>query len=398
MATATRITYDLFPKQDDFVQTQTPFSAFVGGVGSGKTRAGAVKSILYSLEHPHSLGMVTAPTYPMLRDATLRTFRELLPKELYEFHEGDMRLVFRNGSEVLFRSTDDPDRLRGPNLAFVYMDEAAQSKADAFKILQGRLRQEGFTHQLWLTTTPMGFNWVYQEFAMQERADYFLVPVSTRENVFLTPDFVRRLQESYADDFALQEIEGHFIIVGGKAFFWIEAVRSMLARVEEPTIARGLVKVWKKPYIGGRYVMGCDVAWGEKGAYSCASVMDWQTGEVVAEIHGRPGMDENALEIVTLAREYNGAYVVIENNGEGKAVVDKVLELGYRNIFYQDWESRSPSKPGWHTDSLTRPLMLAEFEEAVRFARVRIPCRDAVSEMMSFVRKRPPNDRPVRST
>jgi hypothetical protein len=43
-------------------------------VGSGKTRAGC----LAILAMPgNSTGMVVAPTYPMLRDATLRTFLEL---------------------------------------------------------------------------------------------------------------------------------------------------------------------------------------------------------------------------------------------------------------------------------------------------------------------------------
>ena len=50
------------------------FRAFVGGIGSGKTYAGTVEILR---QPAGSTGMVVAPTYPMLRDATLRTFADL---------------------------------------------------------------------------------------------------------------------------------------------------------------------------------------------------------------------------------------------------------------------------------------------------------------------------------
>lgn len=386
----TRIRLELFAQQDDFVYSTAPFAAFVGGVGSGKTRAGVVKALLYSAGHTGSLGMITAPTYPMLRDATLRTVLEIFPEGLYQLNRADMQLKLANGSEVLFRSTDDPDHLRGPNLAYCYMDEAAQSSEEAFKILQGRLRQADFPHQLWITTTPQGYNWVYTEFAQRERPDYKLYIVSSRQNPYLPPSFIRKLEESYQErEFALQEIEGQFVVTGGRAYFALDALKAMLDDVQEPRETRlgGAVKIWKKPYVAGKYVAGGDCAWGETGAYSVLVIIDWQTGEQVAELYGRLKEDEMAQETVNLLTEYNRAYAGVENNGEGKNVVNKMVDLRYGNrMYYTDHEAKYPEKPGWQTDAGTRPVMLGELEEAVRRMRVRPKCREAVQEMMSFVR------------
>jgi hypothetical protein len=61
----------------------------------------------------------------MLRDATQRQFFEIcegtgLP---YEFRRAENRVKLAGGSEVIFRSLDNFERLRGPNLAWFGIDE-----------------------------------------------------------------------------------------------------------------------------------------------------------------------------------------------------------------------------------------------------------------------------------
>ena len=76
MSTTTKIKVELYPRQWDFMATSDRLAAFVGGIGSGKTYVGAVRSLLFAIEQG-GLGMVVAPTYPMLRDATLRTLIDI---------------------------------------------------------------------------------------------------------------------------------------------------------------------------------------------------------------------------------------------------------------------------------------------------------------------------------
>jgi hypothetical protein len=76
------VIWELNPAQWAFVYSPARFSFYVGGVGAGKTFAGAARAVLRMIEDPGSLGLIGAPTYPMLRDATLRAFLELLPRPL----------------------------------------------------------------------------------------------------------------------------------------------------------------------------------------------------------------------------------------------------------------------------------------------------------------------------
>src|SRR5574340_1377023 len=111
--------WTLNPVQAAFLATDARFSFYVGGVGAGKTTAGALRALAFALDHPGSLGLIGAPTYPMLRDATQRAFFALLDEFLgddghadggYTYHKSEQRLTLPNGSEILFRSLDDPDR------------------------------------------------------------------------------------------------------------------------------------------------------------------------------------------------------------------------------------------------------------------------------------------------
>lgn len=194
--------------QREFWTSDKQFRAFVGGVGSGKTHAG----VMEILRQPAgSVGMVCAPTYLMLKDATLRTFNEMVEKTkaLKDWKAGDMTATLINDTVVAFRSADDPDRLRGPNLGWFYLDEAAMMTPDVWLVMLGRLRRQ--PGRAWVTSTPRGKNWLYNAFVENGDDNYHVVYSSSRQNKFLPTTFVDTLQKQYADGFASQEIDGKFV-------------------------------------------------------------------------------------------------------------------------------------------------------------------------------------------
>lgn len=382
---------ELFPLQGEFVQCEKPFVGFFGGRGSGKTEGGALKALKYVLDHPLSIGIVGAPSFPMLRDSTLRTILKVFPRELISrFDKNNMELRLENGCEMLLRSMYEPDKsVRGETVAWFWPDEAALMAREAWLIGLGCLRQPGFPHQAWATTTPRGYNWIYQEFIVEKRPDYAFFHCSSKDNIFLPDDYVRRLEESYEKDpeFALQELEGQFVVVGGKPFFDIETCKSLLLACEEPSETEGCVEIWRRPVIGGKYVGGVDFCWGEKGSYAVGQIQDFQTGVQCAKIRGRLQPEEMAQEFVKLADTYNRAYVGAECNGEGRHGVNKMIELGYGDrMFHRDpeWYIKE-DKRGWHTNDKTRPVMLGELREAVKNGWFRPLSKNTVSELMSFI-------------
>lgn len=203
---------ELYAAQDDFVECRDRFTALIGGIGSGKSYAGCVKAFLRASEGK-TLGMVTAPTYPMLRDATLRTFLDLSQGFVKDFQKSEMIATMVNGSEILFRSADNPDRLRGPNLHWWFGDEAAMYSPDVWRIMIGRLRAGGRAGDAWLVTTPRGRNWLY------ERQDEIRIfKARTKDNPYLDPEFVASLVASYTGKFAEQELEGEFVTFEGLVY------------------------------------------------------------------------------------------------------------------------------------------------------------------------------------
>ena len=207
---------ELFPRQKRFVLDPARFPAYVGGIGSGKSFAGAAK-VLARIGR-RELGMVAAPTYPMLRDATQRTIAELFDQlgVPYTLHKTEQRLtVLRTGHEILFRSLDNPDALRGPNLHYAWVDEASLIGREAWSIVKGRVRV-GDHPQAWITCTPKGRNWVWEEWERDSNPDHPLYRVKTSENPELPADFVQSL--GYAGRFAEQELGGEFVAFEGLVY------------------------------------------------------------------------------------------------------------------------------------------------------------------------------------
>ena len=186
--------YQALPSQHEFHRDLTTrFKGYSGPIGSGKSFALVYEVILLSRLNPGLLGLVGAPTYPMLRDSTQRTFFEVLETEQieYTFHKQENKLRFTaTGSEVIFRTLENPERLRGPNLAWFAIDELTYAREDAWTRMMGRLRHPLAKRlcgcAVW---TPKGYDWVYRQFVEQQDPDYRLVQATPRENVHLPGDF-----------------------------------------------------------------------------------------------------------------------------------------------------------------------------------------------------------------
>jgi len=262
----------LNPKQEIFVNTSVHHAAFVAGIGSGKSYAGAVRALMAAygvignvrIPTPN-LGVVTAPTYPMLDDTTLLTFMALAGDHVAKFNIAKRNMVMKNGSRILFRSTEKPDRLRGTSISWWFGDEAAMYDAKIRKIMIGRLREGGRLGYEWLATTPRGRNWLYQTYVADADAErYLLVRSSSSENTFLDADLLKMWETEYVGDFAAQELGGEFLAFEGLVYPMFDRSRHVTTRV--PTSFANVVAGvdWGFANPGVMIVIGVDgdgVAW-----------------------------------------------------------------------------------------------------------------------------------------
>jgi len=194
--------------QLDFWLAPERFRAFVGGVGSGKTYAGVLEILR---QPPGTRGAVLAPTYRMLMDATLDTLHKIFDQGnlIKSWSKSEMRMVLQNDIDIIFRSADDPERLRGPNLSWFFLDEAAMMPELVWDIMIGRLRVD--PGRAWCTTTPKGMNWLHKVFVKERRSGYRLVQCSTHSNTYLPKYFLDSLESKYKGSWKDQELMGEFV-------------------------------------------------------------------------------------------------------------------------------------------------------------------------------------------
>ena len=234
--------------QNDFYHMKKPFRAFVAGYRGGKTFLGCVRLCALALEYPGIRLGYFAPTYPQVRDIFYTTITEVAEmlgmsveikttnNEVSLFFHGDLHAVIK------CRSMEKPERIVGFDINHALIDEIdcmARNKADAaWKKIVARLSSTGFdearlydedlghdliiealgTNTVDFTTTPEGFNWIYDFFVKQLREDpelekyYGIINASSRQNAKNLPrDYIDKLEATYSKALVKAYIDGRFV-------------------------------------------------------------------------------------------------------------------------------------------------------------------------------------------
>src|SRR5580700_1037658 len=222
-----RIIYSPLATQRRFRDSKARFKGFSGPIGSGKSQALCHEAIRLSYVNTGRTGLIGAPTFPMLRDATQAALFEILDRNQipYDFNRAENFLVFRETrSKILFRAVEEFERLRGSNLAWFGLDELTYTSEDAWLRLEGRLRDPkakrlcGFA--VW---TPKGYDWVYERFIASKVDGYETVIAQPFENRFLLgkiPDYYTRLKSSYDAHFYQQEALGEYLSLSADKVYY----------------------------------------------------------------------------------------------------------------------------------------------------------------------------------
>jgi len=310
--------------QAAFWTDQTKNRAYVGGIGAGKTYAGAIEILRMP---PESRGMVIAPTYPMMRDASQRTFFDIARDAVKQHNKAEQYTILKNGTTILWRSADKPDSLRGPNLGWIWGDEWAYGTDDAHRVALGRLRLA--PGRLWATTTPAGMNWFHKR-VTDPKSNFGLHHSSTAENTHLLPDYVTSLTDYFSDDeaYAAQELSGAFVDLSNSRRF----PGLLVTALQRPGagLRDDLVTIFEAPAWGVQYAIGADPAEGIRGGDdSAAVVIDVATRNVVAYLAAElEPVDAFPLALAALAKRYNGAAVMVEQNAMGRTVIKRLAHHG----------------------------------------------------------------------
>lgn len=205
----------------------------LGGYGSGKSYHVALKIILKLLSEKRK-ALVVREVYDTLYESCFDLFVEILSdmgiytddpshwrksKKKVLGQKSPLQLKFPNGSRIIFKGMDKPEKIKSINgVSIVWLEECSEIKYDGYKELLGRLRTPGVTLHFILSCNPIGKeNWVYRHFFVRQDDDgkdvvilddeklyekktivkngtYYFHTVPD-DNVFLPPDYLKTLDD-----------------------------------------------------------------------------------------------------------------------------------------------------------------------------------------------------------
>lgn len=153
------------PHQREFlnaIDEQDLCVGLVAALGQGKSRALCWKAYQLAKINMGLNGLFVVPNYPLFRMVHKEEWPELV-KELgvnLTWNGSNYAFTWPWGSKLWVRTAESPDKIAGPNLAYMVGDEPGQWRKEAFERGAGRVRHpKSRLRQTALAGTPEGLNW-----------------------------------------------------------------------------------------------------------------------------------------------------------------------------------------------------------------------------------------------
>lgn len=210
------------PTQMEFIDSPDEYTLYCGGLGSGKTHAGALWAAMMICKYPGVTGLITANSYSQLKKATLAKLFEILEDLGLEYVYKSQDGILLVGETVIYcMSMEKYDLFRGIEVGWAWSDEIAFSREIAFNVMVGRIRDNSGPCQWKGTTTPNGYNWLYKKFVSSPLSSSKVVYSKTAQNLAnLKQSYVTDLREQYDTKLAQQELDGQFVnLTSGKVYY-----------------------------------------------------------------------------------------------------------------------------------------------------------------------------------
>jgi PBSX family phage terminase large subunit len=204
--------------QSDLVNSTSPFPAFVGGFGSGKTHA----LILRTLSKLFGDGRDFAyylPTYDLVRTIGYPRFTETLQSMGVPYSVNKAAHTIEvNGKTLYFRTLDNPDRIVGYEVSDSAVDELDTLPTEKARrawqqvIARNRQKKDAGINTVAVGTTPEGFRFVYEQWVKNKTPSYELIQAPTESNAkHLPPGYVETLRETYPPNLLKAYLDGEFV-------------------------------------------------------------------------------------------------------------------------------------------------------------------------------------------
>lgn len=233
------LAYELSYSQGEFYFAREKAVALVTGYGGGKSFIAFFRCVMEGLHIPGIRLAFYSTTYDLLMLNIIPRFVEFLEtiNEPYTLNKSDKIIyIHSTGAQIIFRSLDNPDRLIGYEVCKSYFDELdtmdTDKAQDVWRKGRARNRQKLYykgrrvPNQMFVTTTPEGYKFVYKKFGKNDPAnedydpDVRLIQGSSRENIHLPEDYIADLIKDYPSQLVEAYINGQFVNLTSGAVYY----------------------------------------------------------------------------------------------------------------------------------------------------------------------------------
>lgn len=215
-------------------------------------------------------------------------------------------------------------------------------------------------------------------------------------------------QEARADDRKLfyQEVAGE-AVRKEQLFFDYELIRKLRAscrpaywrgELENRTFMKsvaGRLKLWMheedlRSLHGRKFCVACDISYGAGATPSVASIADKATGRKVGEfVTDQSKPSEFAESVVELCHVFNHAYLAWESNGPGREFGERVIELGYKHIYWRRNEERvdaaPTTNPGFRMSRDSKKALMGRYQRCLATGEFVNPSDDALRQCLEYI-------------
>lgn len=177
---------------------QTRFNVFYGGAGSGKSHFVMQKVLLKCLSYKRKM-LVVRKVGNTLKDSVWAMCLKLLyqmPQVIKSINKSDFTIELINGSIILFKGLDDPEKIKSiEGITDIVIEEASELTEDDFDQLNLRLRASSGMLQIHLMFNPVSkANWVYRRFFENGTPeDTIVVHTTYKDNPYLPKEYIDSL-------------------------------------------------------------------------------------------------------------------------------------------------------------------------------------------------------------
>ena len=218
----------------------------------------------------------------------------------------DNYIRLKNGSEILFRSAEKYDNIRGLTVDYGILDEAAFMKEDAWKeaikpvfLVKGK--------KVLFISTPKGKNWFHELFQLAKSPDYPNYKAytgSSYDTPYINREEIEDAKRTLPPNVFQQEYLAKFIDSGGEVF-------------------SNLDKNLFSHYGPAQGKVYCGVDLGKQEDFTVATFMD-SAGQVI-EIYRANNKEWTQMvrDIMELIRKYS-ATVMVEVNSIGDVIYEQI--------------------------------------------------------------------------